>query len=168
MIFLLMFIATAQAAPVLAPITIECDRSCPSYIKAVLPAQLAELRVNVMSNCFRDYFKKQKTILETKLTADQVVDKLTTTPVKIKLSVYSVPWYKRAFHPECGFENGDNAIHLKETCYGVMTNTSRESFYLHEISHSLGFTHYTAGNKSAGNEQTIPYLVNAAYESCNK
>lgn len=163
--------APALAAPVVAPITIECDSYCPKYIRDALPAQLDRLRVNVMSNCVRDFFRAQKTILETKLTPDQIADKLSRTPVKLILSVYTVPWIKRAFHPECGYEAGDGKIHLKAGCYDVMSNSQRESFYLHELSHSspLNFTHKTLGNTSSGlNQQTVPYLCNAAYEKCFK
>jgi hypothetical protein len=36
----------------------------------------------------------------------------------------------------------------------------------HAEAHKAGFTHLEHGNTIKGNEQSVPYLVNAAFDAC--
>lgn len=149
-------------------IALKCT-NCTSAQNNAIPIILQKYEDIRTTQCFSDYFTKQSKIDENQgLTALQIVAKLRVTPTNTTVTFYSVSWLMAAFHKECGADNLDGTITWKDSCFQVYTTCQRASFVGHEFSHGMGFTHYTAGNQEAGNEQTVPYLIDEAFAACCK
>jgi hypothetical protein len=167
--FILLFIAlysSAIAAP-LPPgsVSITC-LNCTKAQSSALPALLTKYQTIRDSAGFESYFLNQTKIDESQgLTNAQIVAKLRANPVKTTLSFYSVPWYLKPFHKECGADSSTGTISMKDSCYAAYTDCQKIAFFAHEISHYDSFTHNTAGNQESGNEHTVPYLDEYAIEA---
>lgn len=144
----------------LAPgtVSVACI-NCTKAQSSAVPALLAKLQTIRASQGFESYFTKQPRIDEAhSLTVYQIVEKLRTAPIKTTLSFYSVPFYLRPFHKECGSDSDSGVVSMKVSCYDVYTDCQKIAFFMHEFAHYDDFTHGTAGNQEAGNEYTVPYL----------
>ena len=158
---------SSSPSPMRGSIDIKCISGCSDDMAVHLPDLIKVLKDTEHSQCFMDYFKGQKKIDEAKgMTGEQIVKKLNTSVVSTTLDIYYPNIFHRVFAKECGFDSEDGSISMKAQCYNAYDDCGRASFFGHEVSHSLGFTHRTAGNQAAGNEQTVPYLINSAFDKC--
>lgn len=156
--------ATATPAIPLSPGTVQVKcLNCTTAQSAALPSILAKYQDIRATECFAKFFESQNRIDESKgLTSSQVVAKLRETPVQTTLRFYSV-----LFSKACGKEVS-GGVEWKVACFNAYNACQRSGFMGHEFSHAIGFTHYTAGNTSTGNQQTVPYLIDRAFSACCK
>jgi hypothetical protein len=113
--------------------------------------------------------RKQQVGTGTPKTTEEIVADLTTKPVTTTLDIWYPTWFEYLFRDAknaCAFEDGDGHVHAKASCYFPHNDKERGVTIAHELAHDLGYAHYTAGNREAGNERTVPYSTQYAVHEC--
>ena len=160
--------------PVGARLTYTCDGKACRQRADVIDLAFKRIMAIESSACFRKFFTDQKKIDEMHgNTVDQIVDDLSRLPLKetlhfnSRLTVVAFGW------TGCGGADDDdpNYIDTKKVCWNSYDSIGKASYLAHEMSHSMGYTHACTNppgseNLRAGNEQTVPYLTEAAVEKC--
>lgn len=142
-------------------VKLTCLGTCTKELSTM--AQSIETKINetLAGECFKSYFlapsRQFKSTLS--LTPSHIVDKL-RSGANLKLDCY----FKR-FSNALGYESADDFSITHINCaktYG-WSACDYASLIAHEMSHSKGFFH--DGNSPSGNETSIPYQINSAFES---
>lgn len=157
----------------LQQIKLLCDATCTPQEQLQLPEVEALLQKVMNSQCFEDFFIHQRgNIHESQgKSPEQIVGELRNQTAQVKLSMYSLPfyYYVRFWNIPCGEDNQNGeSIRITHGCWSSYSPLKRAATVGHEEAHKAGFTHLEHGNTIRGNEQSVPYLVNSAFEACPK
>ena len=152
-------------------VTITCDESCTVPEKDDLPTVETLVQKIEDSDCFARFFKEQGgSIHESQgKSPEQIVADLRASTTTIRLSMYDLTRVQRLrfWNIPCGNDNENGeSVEITHACWRAYSPVRRAGTIGHEEAHKAGFTHHEHGNTSGGNEHSVPYLVNAAFDAC--
>jgi hypothetical protein len=128
--------------------------------RAAIPEIEKAVNEVIRTKCFEDVFNTPKNIqMNNNMSAQEIVIKIRTTKVKTTMS-----YYRNRFSRVVGYEKGDGKIYANRKYWDFFKLKSKVSNVAHEATHLMGFKHN--GNSPKGNENTVPYITNAAVEAC--
>jgi hypothetical protein len=153
-------------------VTVTCDKSCSPAQRAELQSVVQILEDVEVSDCFSKFFTDQDHFAEDQgKTPKQLLHDLQVTKISTTLTIWR-PTFAYVFadaKDTCGFENGDGKVHAKAHCYDRSSPGNKAKTIAHELAHQIGYTHLTGQygkNVRKGNEYSVPYTVDRAFEKC--
>ena len=114
----------------------------------------------VKSTVFRNEMIASRFTETEGLTNQEIYDKFTKSKITVNVSMFTGSWRQNHVYRTVGFDDeGDDFVHANR--YFVDDSSTLASLILHEIAHSLGFSH-----SSSTDYTSVPYMMNSIYDTC--
>lgn len=149
----------------------KCDDTCSDDQKVQLAEAVKWANAVEEDSCFSDEFSKHVDLNQKQWIEDnpgqavrsnkEILIDLTTSPASTNSSMLHISRWnvfrKAEYKDMCAEEDQAGNTTFKPACFDDESVRGRTMTVAHELSHARGYEH--SGNGYAGNEETVPYVV---------
>jgi len=156
-------VPSPSASPEQKIITLICDEKCTEAEKDKLKKVEAKLNETLGSKCFEDYMTQEgRKYTHFKDSPADIVKKMREPQTML------VNYYTSVMIWVLGYEvGGESVVHLNRlaVAYHGFNICDEASVAAHETSHAKGFMHLGNDPSKNDNIHSVPYQINAAFDS---